>query len=97
MTAEESTFWETSFWEATLGRDSRMDGFFFYAVVSTGVYCRPSCPSRRPRRANVVFFREREAAERAGFRRRVSIFSSKNEPGGGSEAAGLQGSFLKSK
>jgi len=68
MTAEESTFWETSFWEATLGRDSRMDGFFFYAVVSTGVYCRPSCPSRRPRRVNVVFFREREAAERAGFR-----------------------------
>jgi AraC family transcriptional regulator of adaptative response/methylated-DNA-[protein]-cysteine methyltransferase len=51
-----------------MGRDSRMDGFFFYAVVSTGVYCRPSCPSRRPRRVNVVFFREREAAERAGFR-----------------------------
>jgi len=68
MTAEESTFWETSFWEAMMGRDSRMDGFFFYAVVSTGVYCRPSCPSRRPRRANVVFFRERDAAERAGFR-----------------------------
>jgi len=68
MTAEESTFWETSFWEAMMGRDSRMDGFFFYAVVSTGVYCRPSCPSRRPRRVNVVFFREREAAERAGFR-----------------------------
>jgi len=68
MTAEESAFWETSFWEALMGRDSRMDGFFFYAVVSTGVYCRPSCPSRRPRRVNVVFFREREAAERAGFR-----------------------------
>lgn len=68
MTAEENTFWETSFWEAMMGRDSRMDGFFFYAVVSTGVYCRPSCPSRRPRRVNVVFFREREAAERAGFR-----------------------------
>jgi AraC family transcriptional regulator, regulatory protein of adaptative response / methylated-DNA-[protein]-cysteine methyltransferase len=68
MTAEESTFWETAFWEALMGRDSRMDGFFFYAVVSTGVYCRPSCPSRRPRRVNVVFFREREAAERAGFR-----------------------------
>jgi AraC family transcriptional regulator of adaptative response/methylated-DNA-[protein]-cysteine methyltransferase len=68
MTAEESTFWETSFWDAMMGRDSRMDGFFFYAVVSTGVYCRPSCPSRRPRRANVVFFRERQAAEHAGFR-----------------------------
>jgi len=68
MTAEESTFWETSFWEAMMGRDSRMDGFFFYAVISTGIYCRPSCPSRRPRRVNVVFFRERDAAERAGFR-----------------------------
>jgi AraC family transcriptional regulator of adaptative response/methylated-DNA-[protein]-cysteine methyltransferase len=45
-----------------------MDGVFFYAVMSTGIYCRPSCPSRRPRRENVVFFRAREAAERAGFR-----------------------------
>src|ERR1017187_10417027 len=68
MTAEESTFGETSFWEAMMGRDSRMDGFFFYAVVATGVYSRPSCPSHRPRRVNVVFFRDREAAERAGFR-----------------------------
>jgi len=68
MNSDESNFWEASFWEATLGRDSRMDGFFFYAVVSTGVYCLPSCPSRRPRRVNVVFFRERDAAERAGFR-----------------------------
>jgi AraC family transcriptional regulator of adaptative response/methylated-DNA-[protein]-cysteine methyltransferase len=45
-----------------------MDGVFYYAVMSTGVYCRPSCPSRRPRRENVVFFRARQAAERAGFR-----------------------------
>jgi AraC family transcriptional regulator, regulatory protein of adaptative response / methylated-DNA-[protein]-cysteine methyltransferase len=45
-----------------------MDGIFFYAVTSTGIYCRPSCPSKRPRRENVVFFRAREAAERAGFR-----------------------------
>ena len=45
-----------------------MDGVFFYAVMSTGIYCRPWCPSKRPRRENVVFFRAREAAERAGFR-----------------------------
>jgi AraC family transcriptional regulator of adaptative response/methylated-DNA-[protein]-cysteine methyltransferase len=59
---------EQHLWEATLHRDSRLDGFFYYAVVTTGVYCRPSCPSRRPRRENVRFFREREEAERAGFR-----------------------------
>jgi AraC family transcriptional regulator of adaptative response/methylated-DNA-[protein]-cysteine methyltransferase len=45
-----------------------MDGVFFYAVMSTGIYCRPSCPSKRPHRENVVFFRARDAAERAGFR-----------------------------
>jgi AraC family transcriptional regulator of adaptative response/methylated-DNA-[protein]-cysteine methyltransferase len=41
---------------------------FYYAVLTTGIYCRPSCPSKRPHRENVVFFRAREAAERAGFR-----------------------------
>ncbi len=45
-----------------------MDGIFYYAVRTTGVYCRPSCPSRRPRPENVVFFRTRAGAERAGFR-----------------------------
>ena len=56
------------YWEAVQTRDRGMDGAFFYAVLSTGVYCRPSCPSKRPRRENVVFFRERQAAEQAGFR-----------------------------
>jgi AraC family transcriptional regulator of adaptative response/methylated-DNA-[protein]-cysteine methyltransferase len=56
------------YWNAVAARDRAMDGVFFYAVMSTGVYCRPSCPSKRPRRENVVFFRAREAAERAGFR-----------------------------
>jgi AraC family transcriptional regulator of adaptative response/methylated-DNA-[protein]-cysteine methyltransferase len=50
------------------GRDRAMDGVFFYAVRTTGVYCRPSCPARRPRPENVVFFRTRTGAERAGFR-----------------------------
>jgi AraC family transcriptional regulator of adaptative response/methylated-DNA-[protein]-cysteine methyltransferase len=68
MAAEEQNFWDTAFWEAVTSRDSRMDGFFFYAVLSTGVYCRPSCASRKPGRANVLFFRDRGAAERAGFR-----------------------------
>ena len=56
------------FWQAVSARDARYDGAFVYAVRSTGVYCRPSCPSRRPRRERVVFFGAPEAAEREGFR-----------------------------
>jgi AraC family transcriptional regulator of adaptative response/methylated-DNA-[protein]-cysteine methyltransferase len=55
-------------WAAVAGRDRRYDGRFVYAVRSTGIYCRPSCPSRRPAAANVVFFEEPSDAERAGFR-----------------------------
>src|SRR3989441_11562402 len=55
-------------WRIVLARDRRFDGAFVYAVRSTGIYCRPSCPSRRPRRALVSFFPIPEAAERAGFR-----------------------------
>jgi AraC family transcriptional regulator, regulatory protein of adaptative response / methylated-DNA-[protein]-cysteine methyltransferase len=55
-------------WQAVLGRDARFDGAFVYAVRSTGIYCRPSCPSRRPRREHVVFFNLPRAAEGAGFR-----------------------------
>ena len=59
---------QARYWDAVAGRDGSMDGVFFYAVRTTGVYCRPSCPSRRPRRENVVFYRTREAARSAGFR-----------------------------
>ena len=55
-------------WDAVLARDARKDGQFVFAVASTGVYCRPSCAARRPRRENVQFFARPEAAERAGFR-----------------------------
>lgn len=55
-------------WQAVEARDARFDGSFVYAVRSTGIYCRPSCPSRRPRRPHVTFFALPEAAERAGFR-----------------------------
>ncbi len=65
---EEGEFWRARYWEAVTARDRAMDGVFFYAVMSTGIYCRPWCPSKRPRRENVVFFGAREAAERAGFR-----------------------------
>ena len=55
-------------WRAVVARDARMDGSFVYAVRSTGIYCRPSCPSRRAGRAQVVFFALPEAAEQNGFR-----------------------------
>ena len=55
-------------WEAVLSRDPREDGKFVFAVSSTGVYCRPSCPSKRPRRENVRFFQQPDQAERAGYR-----------------------------
>ena len=51
-----------------MARDPNHDGKFFFAVATTGVYCRPSCPAKRPRRENVTFFRRPEAAERAGYR-----------------------------
>ena len=56
------------YWRATLERDARADGKFVLAVRSTHIYCRPSCPARRPLRQNVVFFRTREEAEKQGFR-----------------------------
>jgi AraC family transcriptional regulator of adaptative response/methylated-DNA-[protein]-cysteine methyltransferase len=55
-------------WNAVLGHDRDADGLFVYAVRSTGIYCRPSCPSRRPRRDRVAFFETGDAARRAGFR-----------------------------
>ncbi len=55
-------------WQQILTRDARQDGRFVFAVRTTGVYCRPSCPSRRPRRDSVEFFASPQAAERAGYR-----------------------------
>jgi AraC family transcriptional regulator, regulatory protein of adaptative response / methylated-DNA-[protein]-cysteine methyltransferase len=55
-------------WHAVLSRDVRFDGEFVFAVASTGIYCRPSCPSRRPHRERVTFFTLPEAAEQAGYR-----------------------------
>jgi len=55
-------------WAATLGRDAQYDGLFVLAVRSTGVFCRPSCPARKPRRQNVEFFGSPGAAVAAGYR-----------------------------
>src|ERR1700756_475415 len=56
------------YWRATITRDARADGTFVLAVRSTHVYCRPSCPARRPLRRNVVFFHTGAEAEKQGFR-----------------------------
>ena len=55
-------------WQQVLARDARQDGRFVFAVRTTGVFCRPSCPSRRPRRDSVEFFAGPREAERAGYR-----------------------------
>jgi AraC family transcriptional regulator, regulatory protein of adaptative response / methylated-DNA-[protein]-cysteine methyltransferase len=55
-------------WSLVLARDAKADGRFVYAVKSTGVFCRPSCPSRRPRPENVEFFDSPAQAQRAGYR-----------------------------
>jgi len=55
-------------WNAIRDRDAAFDGALFYGVVTTGVYCRPGCPSRRPKRENVRFYRDATSAERAGLR-----------------------------
>jgi AraC family transcriptional regulator, regulatory protein of adaptative response / methylated-DNA-[protein]-cysteine methyltransferase len=55
-------------WKRLLARDAGADGKFYYAVSTTGVYCRPSCASRRPRPENVAFHATQESARSAGFR-----------------------------
>ena len=55
-------------YRAVRGRDARFDGWFYVGVTSTGIYCRPSCPSVTPKRANVRFYPSAAAAQHAGFR-----------------------------
>ncbi|WP_103887744.1 DNA-3-methyladenine glycosylase 2 family protein [Actinacidiphila yanglinensis] len=62
MTTEDSRY------EAVRSRDARFDGTFFFAVSTTGIYCRPSCPAVTPKRENVTFFATAAAAQSAGYR-----------------------------
>jgi AraC family transcriptional regulator of adaptative response/methylated-DNA-[protein]-cysteine methyltransferase len=55
-------------WQAVLARDTRADGTFYCGVLTTGIFCRPSCPSRRPNRANVRFYETPDDARAAGLR-----------------------------
>ena len=59
---------ENRCWQALLDRDASQDGVFYYGVLTTGVYCRPSCSSRRPNRENVRFYATPDEAERDGLR-----------------------------
>lgn len=59
---------DTDCWQSVLSRDANADGLFVYGVTSTGIYCRPSCPSRKPGRDRVEFFDLPEAAEANGYR-----------------------------
>src|SRR5215475_5642309 len=59
---------ETECWQAVANRNAAEDGHFLYAVKTTGVYCRPSCASRLPKRENVEFFHTAEEAKAAGYR-----------------------------
>lgn len=55
-------------WNAVIKNDRHYDGKFFYGVRSTGIFCRPSCVSKRPKAENIIFFDSKEEAEAAGFR-----------------------------
>lgn len=59
---------DDALWRAVAERNPRYDGLLVFGVRTTGVYCRPACPSKRPRRENVAFFADPPAAEAAGFR-----------------------------
>lgn len=67
-TSPRAPFDEAAAWEAVVARAPHADGRFVFAVRTTGIYCRPSCPARRPRRENVEFFDGPDAAESAGYR-----------------------------
>ncbi|TXS42924.1 bifunctional transcriptional activator/DNA repair enzyme AdaA [Streptomyces sp. t39] len=67
MTVEDTRV-EDSRYEAVTSRDARFDGVFFFAVSTTGIYCRPSCPAVTPKRRNVTFYRTAAAAQGAGYR-----------------------------
>ncbi len=59
---------EETLWEAAINRDDRYDGICYYGVISTGIYCRLHCSSKKPLRENTRFFFSREGAEKTGFR-----------------------------
>ena len=55
-------------WDAVKNNDVNYDGLFFYAVITTGIFCRPSCKSKLPKQENICFFKTATEAQKAGFR-----------------------------
>lgn len=68
MKTDDPTMNTDTLWAKVQTRDASADGQFVYAVQTTGIFCRPSCPSRRPKPDNVVYFNTPEAADAAGYR-----------------------------
>jgi AraC family transcriptional regulator of adaptative response/methylated-DNA-[protein]-cysteine methyltransferase len=66
--ASPQTLTDDQRWQAILDRDAATDGLFFMCVHTTGIYCRPTCPARRPHRENVHFVDSVQAARREGYR-----------------------------
>ncbi|MFI5180171.1 MAG: bifunctional DNA-binding transcriptional regulator/O6-methylguanine-DNA methyltransferase Ada [Thermoanaerobaculia bacterium] len=83
-------------WKAVLARDASSDGLFVFAVATTGVYCRPSCPARRPRRENVSFFAGPAEAEADGFRACLRCRPAVAEPAAAVRAVQRAMAFLES-
>jgi len=86
MTTDKSFSTEAARWQAVLERNPQADGQFVYAVTTTGIYCRPTCSSRKPKRANARFFDAPPAAEAAGFRPCKRCTPHQNAPQPGVEA-----------
>ena len=59
---------EEKMWNAVKNSDANYDGLFFYAVKTTGIFCRPSCKSKLPKRENICYFKSAKEAEKLGFR-----------------------------
>src|SRR6202166_2534093 len=66
MTGEQSEV-NNAAWHAVVTKDRQYDGKFVYAAVTTGIYCRPSCPARNPHRRNALIFLTATEAERQGY------------------------------
>jgi len=81
-------------WRAVARRERGSDGRFVFAVTSTGIYCRPSCPARQPRRENIVFFATPAAAERAGYRSCLRCRPAQAAPPDAAAAAALRSCLL---
>jgi AraC family transcriptional regulator of adaptative response/methylated-DNA-[protein]-cysteine methyltransferase len=85
---------EADTWAAVVARDAAQDGRFVFAVATTGVYCRPSCPARRPRRENVRFFATPADARLAGYRACRRCRPDEDAPGRGAEAVAAARAYL---